>query len=875
MTIILGLIKFCIVAAVAVGVFVGAGYRLDAVFDGRGGAGKQSKETEDRTLFLNLIKYQVVKPRPDSGLELMAPDHFLIERARAKQISLTKAQEEVRKQQIRLHGILYFAPVGGLIREQVRLWNDTRYLAAIRDNRRRAGDDFTNEWKVFSRKGHPLRTGDLVPESFGFVLDNQLRPGFSDWAAVSRRGGTVIFRSRVDAAGADSLTVQVVGKPVAWTPRNGRVKQLTGKPQFGCGEPTGAAIRFPLPQGAKNVPISITVEPSVSCERNINGLAIRLTKDAVGKFTAFDWRPIKRASSATSKFVLTTSDGILLTEADGSGRPTRAAYDLGLVPIVGFGPGATLALSGIMAGTKLPPRGVTAAITIDSRIQKAAQFAVLKQMQRMRNSRGTKDRKSAVVFLDADTGAILAAANFPLMPGGARAWDYAAFSAAYPLRDPATIIAWGVTDINNAPGSTFKPLVALATIRKATGPDIQRYHSILQGLTPGEINAQMRLNAGQQAYQPNGPGTKQSIKNFGTQTLGPFNGMPQRNAQCARTGGVDARTGQPPGSFGVRQAIQHSINVWFARLSNMLDQPRLQRIVAELVRNKAKHNPQTPLGEAGVTRLIEALRALGISDKDRMDLATNMPPGVELRRFRAGTAADVLYPQLSSQAILSVPIDARPAAIATLRHISALNGIGQSVAVHPLHMARGAMAIASGRNINPYIFHAWGGEILFPPPSKPLFERSDPSFEMRKAMLQAVRDGMKLVPETSTARGAFAKTGDIKCRSFGKTGTAEIVKTTGQHSAWFIGWREPKTQPLSMAERRQRRLNNLDIHPKERRIVYACMTTHGFGGFRTGGSSCAPIIADVLMAIEKEDKPKEKLKRNNRKRRPGRRARQN
>jgi cell division protein FtsI/penicillin-binding protein 2 len=301
----------------------------------------------------------------------------------------------------------------------------------------------------------------------------------------------------------------------------------------------------------------------------------------------------------------------------------------------------------------------------------------------------------------------------------------------------------------------------------------------------------------------------------------------------------------------------------------MLDRPRLKQIVATLVKNKAKHNPQTPLGEAGVTRLIEAMRGLGISDKTRMDLATNLPPGVVLRRFNTGTAADVLYPQLSSQAILLVPIDARPAAIATLRHVSALNGIGQSVAVHPLHMARGAMAIASGELRTPYIFHSWGGDILSPPPAKPLYDRSDPNFQQRMEMLLAIRQGMKLVPETSTARAAFARTGDIKCRAYGKTGTAEIIKKTGQHSAWFIGWREPKGRPLTAEERRQRRLSNLDIHPRERRLVYACMTTHGFGGFRTGGSSCAPIVADTLVAMEKKPEPKKK------KTKPGGRARRN
>jgi len=184
-------------------------------------------------------------------------------------------------------------------------------------------------------------------------------------------------------------------------------------------------------------------------------------------------------------------------------------------------------------------------------------------------------------------------------------------------------------------------------------------------------------------------------------------------------------------------------------------------------------------------------------------------------------------------------------------------------------MARGAMAIASGKMIKPYIFHAWGGEILYPPASKPLFSRADPGYQQRVEMLDAIRQGMKLVPETSTARAAFAPTGDIKCRANGKTGTAEIIKTTGQHSAWFIGWREPKGKPLTAEERRQRRLNNIDIHPRERRLVYACMTTHGFGGFRTGGSSCAPIVADTLVAMEKKPEPKKK------KARPGRRARNN
>jgi cell division protein FtsI/penicillin-binding protein 2 len=159
--------------------------------------------------------------------------------------------------------------------------------------------------------------------------------------------------------------------------------------------------------------------------------------------------------------------------------------------------------------------------------------------------------------------------------------------------------------------------------------------------------------------------------------------------------------------------------------------------------------------------------------------------------------------------------------------------------------------VASGKRILPYIFHAWGGKELAPPPSRKL--GVDPE------LLQILREGMKAVPEISTAARAFGPTGKLKCRAYGKTGTAEIVKKTGQHSAWFIGWREPKT-PLGLRDKTK---------AKDRRLAYACMVTHGFGGFRTGGSSCAPIVRDILVAIEAEDKKKDKKK----KKRPARRTR--
>jgi cell division protein FtsI/penicillin-binding protein 2 len=817
----LGTIFRTIIALAAIAaVMTGAGVRLGNLFANANTPQRTVRLTEDRELFDSLVKYGVIRPRPDTGLDVLPSDYFLVREAQGKDRHLNEQQRVRYKEQRRLHGILYFAQIGTLIREQVRLWNETRYIAAIRDNRTRPPGDYHNEWAAISPKGHPIRLGRLVPESFGFVLDGELTPGFSDWAAVSREHGSVTFTTTINARQSTVMTVQVVGTPVAVTPKSASIKKLETKPEFGCGARTGAIVRVPIRASSKPVAVSITVDPSVNCEHRISGLAIRMAKDAVGKYTTFDWRPIKRARSTPSRFVLTTRDGVALTTADG--KPTPDAYQLGLVPLIGFGPAATFSLSGIMAGANLPPQGVTAALTIDSKLQKAAQAAVLAQIARERGVRDADKRKAAVVVLDAHTGAILAVASYPTVPVGARPWDYAAFGNAFPLRDPSTVIAWGIIDRNNSPGSTFKPVVALSVMHSAKGAELAKFRRIMEGLGPGEIASVMGLSPGQSSYAPMGL-EKRAISNFGGGGLGPFHST-GRNPLCDP---------HPPvyDTFGLRQAVQYSVNVYFARLSNMLDEQRVKSIVDELVKEKRRGL----MIQRKPSRLIESARWLGINDLKRMDLATNLPPYVKLRRFNSAAGADVLYPQVAKQAFTNAEIYPVPGAVQTLMHISALNGIGQSVSVHPLHMARIAATVASGTRVMPYIFTAWDGQRLKPPPPKPL--------NIDLSLLNVLRQGMKAVPEKGTAAGRFP--GKLMCRTYGKTGTAEIVKKTGQHSGWFIGWREPPdgSPPVTPSS-----------PANDRKLAFACMITHGYGGFRTGGSSCAPIVSQILQTIEKDAK---------------------
>jgi cell division protein FtsI/penicillin-binding protein 2 len=96
-----------------------------------------------------------------------------------------------------------------------------------------------------------------------------------------------------------------------------------------------------------------------------------------------------------------------------------------------------------------------------------------------------------------------------------------------------------------------------------------------------------------------------------------------------------------------------------------------------------------------------------------------------------------------------------------------------------------------------------------------------------------LRQGLKAVPETGSAKTAFGQYAE-RCRVFGKTGTAETGKqavNTAFNTAWFIGWREDKDQRPDYA--------------------FACMVTHAYKPYRTGGSVCAPIVANFLKEMDK------------------------
>lgn len=124
-------------------------------------------------------------------------------------------------------------------------------------------------------------------------------------------------------------------------------------------------------------------------------------------------------------------------------------------------------------GTVEPVPGNSLVLTIDQKVQQAAEDALDAQLEWVRrNTQYVRARGAAVVALDPNTGAILAMASRP-------AYDPSKFVGGVPLSywkeivsDPANAFQNRVTESALAPGSTFKAVTAIAALSEGvTTPD--------------------------------------------------------------------------------------------------------------------------------------------------------------------------------------------------------------------------------------------------------------------------------------------------------------------------------------------------------------------------------------------------------------------
>lgn len=812
MTFIRTFLRLILALLVTAAVVAGIAYRLNGLYGVAEGIDKPESKgvAEDRRLFDRLLEAGVLKPRPDGGLDRIPADWVLLQKIHPA-TDQSKAAKALRARRVSLLKALDNSAVGAIVRQQVDLWNQTRRIAAIRDNRPQAEGDFENFWLPYNAAGRPLPPGQEVPETFGFIHGGTLTPGLSDWITVPGSTGSVTWRTKIKVAKPMTLTIQLIGKPIK-VPVGARVIAREGEFPWSCPQKTMAyVVRVPVRPAPGGRTLELTAGAGINCSPRISGLAIRLIKDENDQFTVYEMKPIRR-SRPGGKFVIRTADGVYLTDEKGSGKPTKEAYDLGLLPIVGTGPGDSFSLGGLLASTKLPREGIEVRLTIESKIQRAVQRAVEWGIGRFgKANRYAGERKSAVVILNANTGAILAAGNWPVVSAGINPWDLAAFSAYYPLRDPSSEIAWEVIDKHNTPGSTFKPVTSLALM---TAPDAAfraRAGRIIAGLSPGGFQAETGLSLGASSYEVY-PGAK-PVPNFGGAALSRYFGRPARRAGLC---GVPA---PPTDTFGLTQAVQFSLNVFFARMAVMMERPAVEAFVAR----KAKGGLDNyKLPELNLTR---TARWLGIDDQKRLDLAANLPASIGLTRFN-GAASDILYAQRARSALAQMVFRKSDTLVKELvLYTVALNGIGQTVSASPLQMAQVPAAVGTGRRIRPYLLSRWGGTTLAPPPTRPL--PVDPQ------SLAVLRAGMKAVVEAGTAAGVFTRLKDKGCRTYGKTGTAEIDAKRGYNTGWFIGWRDPDPKT-----------------PGARRFAWACMMSHATGGLRFGGTACAPVVARALKTLE-------------------------
>ena len=114
------------------------------------------QSTEDATLFVNLVRAKLVVPREsDSGLDMAPPDYVLIKRAGGK--NADEDDEGISEgEQETLLKALYDSAAGTIVRTQVNLWNGTRRMAAVRDDRTVSAEDANKVlWKAASEGGIP------------------------------------------------------------------------------------------------------------------------------------------------------------------------------------------------------------------------------------------------------------------------------------------------------------------------------------------------------------------------------------------------------------------------------------------------------------------------------------------------------------------------------------------------------------------------------------------------------------------------------------------------------------------------------------------------------------------------------------------------
>lgn len=797
-----------------------------------------SGASEDLQLFERLKYSALLDTDSQKRLKLQPVDYDLAQQAQGKPLSENESA---------LLSSLYNSTAGQVVRRQIEIWNQTREFSAVRDSS-------AAKWQITDQNGLKPASGDTVPDAFGFVHQKRLggfaygalRTEFNEWQ-VAQHDNSVTYQREIPAG--DKLLSQYVGhlqdcqltvNGQSATDCKSLIQPLckigSGLSRISCdvNEANAGEVEInPLPAPAT---IALKLDAVANPIDKVNGLAVFYqckTKPCPINKQNFAYRAEKTLSVAhqevkDSRFTIKTADGELLT--NDLGILSTQAQDLGLTGLIGTDKNDVGRLSYLMAKSHFN-ENYALSLTLDSKTQQAAHQALTDWFNNASNKNQYQAvRRGALVVLDADNGDILASASFPQPPAGIdwneKAWDKAVFASRYYQLDPFLIRAWQGGDANQAPGSTFKVLIALAAAQRvkelAENPAGQVIGSYFAGLNPTQFKARTGLTMADyqlpvfgDEYLAKGA-TQSFINNFRTtggnyETMESFYNHPL-SAGCGTNLMVKNR-------LGIAEALRDSSNVWFVELAKLIDGDAAQY-----------QDLQNQSGEVDLY-LKRFMKRFGFANN--LSLLAGVDDLNNKQKFLWANAT-----------LLKTPVKGKdntpPLLVSKTDALMNLTqtAIGQSLSVTPLEMAQVAILAATGDWLKPNLITQWADNA--PAPLEHL--------ELDADTKDLFTSGLAAVVQVGTAKEAFAHHPD-RCRIYGKTGTAQ-VGTSGRAlapytTAWFIGWREPKVSEATDEKAES-------SAKKDKKLAFACMVTHASKS-ETGGSVCAPLVANFLAKLNNSE----------------------
>lgn len=777
---------------------------------------KWKARTEKHRLFDELmLQPSLVEFSENGGLRLPSKDFLLA--ARAKGETLDKMTRS-------LVARLYDTIAGKAVQQQVAWWNHSRRFSAVRDNVRQKGTAST--W-VAKDNISGVRDGHSnVPLDYGIVNAGKIPQHFNDWLSVTGQD-KIIFQRQVDPKVQRKVMLQVIGTPdvsalkphkvIIEACESGKNKKAVVCKRVANTTTQAEVYRLYLTLASnQSQTLSLPVSPAHSKQLNLDGLSIHINQkkskpevpQAIER-QQYAWMPLRpsaaggRGNRDVFNYTVATARGTELFDSI-ENKPSNFTRDQGLLSLVGYESQDRLSLAGQLSRAKLDKSSTEVRLTIDDDLQRNALKHLEEQLKIIDPSGKYDDeRRAAVVFLRPETGAILAASSYPNPPSDVNRWDRLSFSKLYPTKDKFSVHAWQGLDNNNTPGSVFKIVTSLAALKAAEEGDTN-VRQMIRGLKPRAFKQLTGMSVTSSSYQAK-PGSTSLVRNASNAPL--LRAMPHKNKE-GKTVRPPLRSTQGEGcpaksvlskDLGMRESIRNSLNTWFVRTGVMMDEGNLETGGKD-------------------TQLAKMAEQLNFGQKLPLaQLGTPLNPAGKLTNHKGrGSVLSAFMGDLTLRTN-SNGLYAKGDALQRLSQ----NSFGQGVATTPLQMARVSTLVATGGLPQPYLLDSWNGKKLESPESKQL------SFDD----IDLLRAGMKAVPEVGTARAAFKKYfNDGKCRTYGKTGTAQVrggANKSSRYSAWFTGWFESE-----------------DGTPE---VSFACMVTHTYiYGKSYGGEVCGPIIARTL-----------------------------